>query len=80
VPTLRGRMVDRSRRLAPAGRMCTSKSRRESDIDNAMGPVISNRKCPAEAGLLGGGDPNDAKLELRCGVPHRMGWAPDARG
>jgi hypothetical protein len=28
-----------------------------------MGPAISNRKSPAEAGLSNGGDPNDAKLE-----------------
>jgi len=26
------------------------------------------------------GDPNNAKFELGCGVPHRLGGAPDARG
>ena len=33
--------------------------------------------CAAERTLA---DPNDAKLELRCGVPNGLGGAPDARG
>jgi len=37
-------------------------------------------ESPAEAGLSDGGDPNDAKLELRRGIPHRLGGAPRACG
>jgi len=37
------------------------------------------QKNPAEAGLSDGGDPNDAKLELRRGISHRLGRAPNAR-
>jgi hypothetical protein len=44
-------MVDRSRRLLPAGRMSMSRSRRASHVDKVMGPAISNTKSPAEAGL-----------------------------
>jgi len=47
---------------------------RGADVD----PKTS--KSPAEAGLSGGGDPNDAKLEPDCGLPHRLGGAPRACG
>jgi hypothetical protein len=40
--------------------------------------VRSQRRSPAEAGLSDGGDPNDAKLELRCWVLEGLGGAPDA--
>jgi hypothetical protein len=47
---------------------------RGADVD----PKTS--KSPAQAGLSGGGDPNDAKVELRCGVPDRMGESLEAGG
>ena len=36
-----------------------------------------NRRSPAEAGLLGGDDPDDAELELDCEVPYGLGRASD---
>jgi hypothetical protein len=48
-------------------------------VKSPCSAALGDRRSPAEAGPLAG-DPNDAKLEPRYGVPHRLGGAPDARG
>lgn len=41
--------------------------------------MSAQRRSPETTPDLGAGDPNDAELEPRCGVPQGLGGAPDAR-
>ncbi len=49
-------------------------------VKSPCSAALGDRRSPAEAGLSGGGDPNDAKLEPPSRVLGGLGGAPEADG